>query len=70
MIVFVDILGKLNESGYSCYRLRREKLLGEATLTRIRNGADINTSTLDVICRLCHCQPGELIRWEPDEERE
>lgn len=70
MIVFADILGRLSESGYSCYRLRREKLLGEATITRIRNGAALNTSTLDVICTLLHCQPGELISWVPDEERD
>ncbi len=68
MIVFHDILQRLSESGYNSYRIRREKLLPEGTMTRLRNGAPITTITIDTICRLCQCQPADLITWQPDPE--
>lgn len=66
MIVFADIMQLLARSGWSSYRIRRERVLSEGTMTRIRNGQPITTETIDTICRLCGCQPGDLIRWAPD----
>lgn len=66
MIVFADIMQLLARSGWSSYRIRRERVLSEGTMTRIRNGQPITTETIDTICRLCGCQPGDLIRWVPD----
>lgn len=68
MIVFADIMQLLARSGWSSYRIRRERVLSEGTMTRIRNGQPITTETIDTICRLCQCQPGDLIRWVPDQE--
>lgn len=68
MIVFADIMQLLARSGWSSYRIRRERVLSEGTMTRIRNGQPITTETIDTICRLCQCQPGDLIRWAPDQE--
>lgn len=71
MIVFGPIMQMLTEHGYSSYRLRKERLLPEGTLSRIRNGEPINTTTLDTICRLCNCQPGDILSYVPDpKERE
>ena len=33
MIIYKDILAKLNSAGYNTTRLRREKLLPESTIT-------------------------------------
>ena len=68
MIRFADIMKLLADQGYSSYRLRKEKLLSEGTLTRLRNGEDITTATLDTICRLTGLQPGDLLTWIPDPE--
>lgn len=66
MIVFGPIMGMLSEHGYSSYRLRKEKLIPEGTLSRLRNGDPINTTTIDTICRLCDCQPGDILTYVPD----
>ena len=66
MIVFAPIMQMLADAGWTSYRLRAEKALPESTLTRIRNGDHINTRTIDNLCRLIGCQPGDLIRYEPD----
>lgn len=66
MIVFVDLLKLLSEHGYNTNRLRKEKLLGESSIDRMRKGQPVSISTLDTVCKLCQCQPGDLIIWVPD----
>ena len=68
MIVFGPIMQLLSDAGWSSYRIRQEKILPEGTLQRLRKGQHISTATLDTICRLCICQPGDLLSWVPDEE--
>lgn len=67
MIKYKDVLKKLEDAGYSTYRLRKEKLLSEYTLTSIRTNKPINISTLDTICRLTGLPVEELIEYKPDE---
>ena len=66
MIVYQDILGKLKEKGFTSYRIRKERILPESTLTKLRTGQLISLETLDVICGLCQAQPGELLIWTED----
>lgn len=67
MIIYHDILKRLADAGYSCYRIQKEKLIPSSTMDRIRKGEPINTTTIDTICRLCECQPGDLISWRPND---
>lgn len=59
----VNVLEKLKEAGYSTFRLRKEKLMGEATIQKIRNGELLSWSNMEVICNLLNCQPGELVEY-------
>ena len=70
MIVFADILGLLSKNGWSTYRLRQEKALSESTITRLRKQESITTVTVDKICELCGCQPGDLMRYVPGKQGE
>lgn len=63
-----DIMKALKGRGYSSYRLTQEKLLSHYTATSLRSGGPISTKSLDIICRLLECQPGDLLEWVPDEE--
>jgi putative transcriptional regulator len=62
----VDVLAKLKAAGYSTYRIRREKLLGEATLQRLRNKELVSWENVSVICRLLQCQPGDIFEYIED----
>lgn len=64
----IDVLGLLAKAGYSTYRLRKEKLLGESVLTKLRRGGLPSWNELSVICRLLQFQPGDLIEYIPEEE--
>lgn len=68
MIVYHNIMKKLADAGYSSYRIAKEKLLPSSTLDRIRKNRPITTDTIDTICTLCECQPGDLISWEKDKQ--
>lgn len=57
----VDVMALLKDAGYSTYRIRRENLMGQMMLTKIRNGEIPSWATLDNICEWLHCQPGDLI---------
>lgn len=71
MILFKqDVLGLLKDAGYSSYRLRRERLLGEAVLTKLRAGRLPSWHEMDIICGLLHCQPGDLVEWVEVEAEE
>ena len=62
----IDILGELKETGYTTYKIRKEKLIGEAQLTKIRKGEIASKETLNTICKLLNCQPGDILEYIPD----
>lgn len=66
MIVYHDILARLASCGWPTTRLQRERMISNGTIIQIRAGKPITTATLDTICRLCRCQPGDLLSWVPD----
>lgn len=65
MIVFADILNMLSERGWSQYRLVKERVFGNSTIQRMRLQESITTETIDKICELCECQPGDFMHYEP-----
>ena len=68
MIRYDRALELLSAAGWSSYRLRQEKKLSESTLTRLRNHQPITTETIDMICKLCDCQPGDFLQYVPEKE--
>lgn len=71
MISYQKLFDKLKEEGWSFYRVRQEKLIGQGTLTRLRKqSGGLDSKTLDKICRTFNCQPGDLMEYIPDEDTE
>ena len=60
----IDVLDALKHSGYSTYRIRKEKLLGESTLQKIRQCLPVSLENIETLCGLLHCQPGDIIRFD------
>lgn len=63
-----DVLAALRDAGYTQNRIRNEKLIGQSYLTQIRHGEIVSWKTLDTICRLLKCQPGDIIEYIEDNE--
>lgn len=58
----LDIMKALAERGYTANKMRREKILSESTMQRLREKKDINTKSLNTICILLRCQPSDIFR--------
>lgn len=65
----IDIMKALKEAGYTSYALRKEKIFGEATMTKFRRSEYINFENLNMLCKLLNCQPADIIEYIPDEEK-
>ncbi len=63
----VDVLAALKEKGYSSYRIRKEALINQAALQRLRDGKMIAWEQLANVCELLNCQPGDLIEYAKEE---
>lgn len=57
----IDILQTLKDKGYSTYRLRKEKLLGEATIQKLRDHDLVSWENINTICSLLDVQPGDIL---------
>ena len=73
MISYEKLVLKLKVNGFSQYKLKQEKILGSATITKIfknngLNGESIDMKVLDKMCKLLDCQPGDLLECVKDLE--
>ena len=59
---------ELKNKGYSSYKLRKEKLMGEAQIQKIRDNELVSKETLNTICKLLNCQPGDILEYGEIEE--
>ena len=57
----IDILEKLKENGYTTYKLRKEKLLSESTIQKLRSGLPVSWENIETLCHLLNCQPGDIL---------
>ena len=44
--------------------------LANLSILKNNKAKAIRFSTLDAICKALHCQPGDVLEYEPDEEQE
>lgn len=73
MISYVKLVKKLKENNISQYKLKQEKILGSATITKIfkndgLNGESIDIKVVDKLCKLLNCQPGDILECVEDIE--
>lgn len=63
----VDVLASLKEKGITTYQIRKEKLLSESTVQKLRAGIGVSWENLETLCRLLDCQPYDLIEYVKNE---
>ncbi|MBO5627724.1 MAG: helix-turn-helix transcriptional regulator [Aeriscardovia sp.] len=68
-IVYDKLFSLLKEKGYSTYKIRQEKLIGQGTLTAIKNGTGgLDAKTIARLCEKLDCQPGDLMEYVKEEK--
>lgn len=68
MIKYDKLFKLLDEKNITTYYIRKNKITGEATLTKLRNNEPVNTMTIDKFCSILNCQPGDLMEYVPDND--
>ncbi len=63
----IDILFALKAAGYTTYKIRKEKLLSESTVQKLRNSQPVSWENIETLCRLLNCQPNDIMEYIPDE---
>ena len=63
----LDVIAALKDAGYNTNRIRKEKIMGESMLQKIRCDQMVSWATLETICDLLNCQPGDIIEFVKDE---
>ena len=63
----IDVLAALKEKGITTYQIRKEKLLSESTVQKLRAGIGVSWEKIETLCRLLDCQPYDLIEYVKDE---
>ena len=64
----IDVLKALSERGYTSTRMRKEKIMSEATMQNLRKCKGITTDTINTICIILRCQPSDILEIEPTDE--
>ena len=64
----IDVMKELSERGFTSTRMRKEKILSEATMQNLRKGKGITTDTLNTICVILRCQPSDVLEIIPTDE--
>lgn len=63
----VDVLSKLKAAGWTTYKLRKERVIGERTLQQLRDGVPVSWETVSRLCDLLACDVGDLLTVKPGE---
>ena len=64
------IIDRLRAAGYNTNKIKVEHIFGEKTMTDFRRQAEIPYKTLNKLCKILHCEIGDIIEYVEDEAAE
>ena len=59
----INVLEALKEKGYTTYALRKEKLLSESTIQKLRVGEGVAWDNLETLCKLLDYDISDLLEY-------
>ena len=59
----IDILEALKQKGYTSYTLRKENLLSQSTIQKLREGKGLSWENIERLCSLLECQPADILEY-------
>ncbi len=66
----IDVLEELKKNGFNTNKIRKNKLLSESTLQRLRRQEPLSWTNIEHLCKLLKCQPGDILEYvDEDEEK-
>lgn len=68
MIDYSNLWAILEERFLIPYDLITHKVIGGQTFSRMRKNQNVNVSSINDICRFLNIQPGDFMRYIPDDD--
>lgn len=68
MIIYKDVIKRLKDAGYNSGQIMSQKLLPQSTMDALRHNKPISLRSVNVICKLANCQPGDILEYVEDPE--
>lgn len=66
MVRFDRLWETMKERGISQYRLINEYKISAGQLTRLRNNSNVNTHTLNMLCKILDCRLEDIAEYVED----
>ena len=68
-ISFKKLKKLLNDRGYTTYKIRKENIMSQSAWHKIKTETGIiDTRTIDKLCKILDCQPGDIMEYISDDE--
>lgn len=67
MIIYNKLFNLLASKGYSGRYWLQCQGIHPNTISKLQKNQRINTDTLDKLCQILDCQPGDLLEYVPDD---
>ena len=68
---YEKLFALLKEQGITTYKIRKENIISQAALTKMKNGSgNVDTRTLERLCAVLHCQPGDIMEYVEESAEE
>ena len=68
-IKYYKLLDTLSRRGIGKVELKEKIGISSATLAKIAKNEYISLEVIDKICGVLNCQPGDILEYQPDEEK-
>lgn len=62
-IIFKKLFDLIDEGKITTYRIRKEKIINEASLQRMRHDQSVSTDTIGKLCQALNCQPSDIMEY-------
>jgi len=59
----MNLVTALKEAGYNSTVIRQEKIMGQRELQKLRHNELVSWATIETICKLLQCQPGDILEY-------
>ena len=68
IVVNLDVVMAMRKIGVGDLAEKVDITMANLSILKNNRAKAVRFSTLDALCRELHCQPGDILAWEPDEE--
>ena len=62
----IDILEALKQKGYTTDTLRKDNILSQSTIQKLREGKGLSWDNIERLCSLLECQPADILEYTPE----